>query len=183
MNAVTRSGANELHGSLFEFVRNDRLDVRSGLGAWIVGGWQLNGIWTAQSGPPLNIGYSATSLNAPGNGNRPNINGPLRIPGGIGRGVRWFDTSVFSAPPPATFGNLGRNILSGPGFVNLDFSAFRKFPIRERAPAELRMESFNFTNTPHFSNPGSTFGAAGFGEVTTAAQDQRQFQFALKVTF
>jgi hypothetical protein len=45
------------------------------------------------------------------------------------------------------------------------------------------MESFNFTNTPHFSNPNSTFGTAGFGEVTTAAQDQRQFQFALKVSF
>jgi hypothetical protein len=95
----------------------------------------------------------------------------------------WFNTSLFSAPPAATYGNVGRNILSGPGFANLDFSAFRRFPITERLTTEFRFETFNFSNTPHFSNPNGTFGSAGFGQITTAQADQRQIQFGLKVTF
>jgi hypothetical protein len=95
----------------------------------------------------------------------------------VGRGSLWFDTSKFSAPAPNTFGNVGRNILTGPGFVNLDLSVFRRFQMGERVDFEVRVESFNVTNTPHFNNPSATFGGAGFGEVTTAIQDQRQFQF------
>ncbi len=65
--------------------------------------------------------------------------------------------------------------------MNLDFSLFRKFPLAEQFTIEFRMESFNFTNTPHFNNPNTSFGSAGFGEVTTAAQDQRQIGFGLKL--
>jgi hypothetical protein len=53
----------------------------------------------------------------------------------------------------------------------------------ERVDFEVRVESFNVTNTPHFNNPSATFGGAGFGEVTTAIQDQRQFQFGAKIVF
>ena len=94
-----------------------------------------------------------------------------------------MDVTKFSAPQSATFGNTGRNILAGPGFVNLDFSLFRKIPITERLTAEARIESFNLTNTPHFNNPNTAFGSAGFGEITTAVQDQRQFQFGFKLMF
>ena len=157
--------------------------MTSGVGAWVLGGWQINGILTLQSGLPLNITTSATPLNAPGNSNRPNLNGEPEIFGNVGAGQLWFDTSKFSAPASATYGTAGRNILSGPGFANFDFSAFKRFPITERIASEFRLESFNFTNTPHFSNPNGGFGTAGFGEVTTAQQDQRQIQFGLRVTF
>jgi len=120
-------------------------------------------------------------LNAPGNGNRPNLTGKPDILGFVGRGEKYFDVTKFSAPATATFGNVGRNVLGGPGLVNLDFSLFRKFPLTERLALELRIESFNFTNTPHFNNPNTTLGSAGFGEVTTAVQDQRQVQFGLKL--
>ena len=157
--------------------------LQSGVGRWILGGWQVNGILTLQTGLPLNITTPSAPLNAPGNGNRPNVNGKPEILGNVGVGQLWFDTSLFSAPPPATYGNVGRNILSGPGFANFDFSAFRRFRISERIGTEFRFESFNFTNTPHFSNPNGSFGSAGFGQVTTAQQDQRQIQFGLRVTF
>ena len=56
--------------------------------------------------------------------------------------------------------------------------------------AQLRMDSFNFTNTPHYDNPNTTFGSSTFGQVTTAGGnygtgrgDPRQFQFALRVFF
>ncbi|PYV18875.1 MAG: TonB-dependent receptor [Acidobacteria bacterium] len=157
--------------------------LKKGASSWLLGGWQVNGIFRAQTGAPLNITFSATTLNAPGNSNRPNVAGSPELLHNVGRGVLWFDTSVFSSPPPNTFGNVGRNVLSGPGFVNLDLSVFRKFQIREGLRFELRVESFNFTNTPHFNNPATTFGGAGFGEVTTALQDQRQLQFGAKMVF
>ncbi len=157
--------------------------LRSGVGRWLLGDWQVNGIFSAYAGTPLNVTISAASLNAPGNGNRPNLIGRPAIFGAIGRGVKFFDVTKFSPPPPNTFGTTGRNILNGPGIVSLDFGVFRKIPITERISAELRMESFNFTNTPHFNNPNGDFSSASFGEVTGAAADQRTFQFALKVIF
>jgi hypothetical protein len=105
------------------------------------------------------------------------------ISGLVGPGQKWFDTSGFSAPAPNTFGTVGRNILSGPGLVNLDFSLFRRFILREPLAMEIRLEAFNLTNTPHFENPSTTFGSANFGEVTTALQDQRQFQLGVKFMF
>jgi hypothetical protein len=101
----------------------------------------------------------------------------------VGRNALWFDISRFSTSAVATFGNVGRNVLRGPGLVNLDLSIFRKFVITERVRAEFRFESFNFTNTPHFNNPGTAFGNPNFGQVTTAQADQRSIQFGLKLSF
>ncbi len=157
--------------------------LQSGPARWILGDWQVNGIFTSQVGTPLNFTYNAATLNAPGNGNRPNITGPVRFLGGIGRDEFFFDTSNFSAPPAATFGNMGRNLVQGPGLVDLTFSAFRMFPIGERIKGEFRAEFFNLTNTPHFNNPNAEFGNANFGKVTGAQADQRQIQFGLKFTF
>jgi hypothetical protein len=176
--------------------------LHTGLARWIAGGWQLNGIFTASGGTPLNITtllatgagsgqttYNSATLNAPANGNRPNVNGPVQILGGTGPGQRWFDTSQFSAPPSGAFGNLGRAVLRGPGYANFDFSVFRKFAVKERYVVELRAEAFNLTNTPHFDNPNGVLGNANFGVITTANPDsalgsnQRNFEFALKLTF
>jgi hypothetical protein len=156
---------------------------RTGAGRILLGDWQVNGILTSQTGTPLNITASSATLNAPGNTNRPDVHGNPQIFGETGRDRLWFDVSRFSAPPTAVYGNAGRNILAGPGLVNLDFSVFRKFPVGERVNAEFRFESLNFANTPHFNNPGGGFGNPGFGQVTTAMDDQRQIQLGLKVSF
>ena len=157
--------------------------LKNGMGRWLLGDWQVNGIFSAQTGPPLDITLSASSLNAPFNVNRPDLNGSPAILGAVGPGMKYFDVTKFSQPAAGRFGTAGRNILSGPGLVTLDFSLFRKFPITERIHLELRMESFNFTNTPHFNAPNSNFSSSGFGEVTDTQQDQPQFQIGLKVLF
>ena len=158
--------------------------LQAGPGRWVAGDWQISGSFLSQTGLPLSVTYSAATLNAPGNNNRPNLSGKPEIYGAVGKGVKWLDVTKFSAPPPNTFGNVGRNILTGPGRINVDFALFRKFRILgERLGGELRMESFNFTNTPHFSNPSMDLGGTAFGEVTTAAASQRNFQFALKLVF
>ena len=157
--------------------------MTSGPAAWVLGGWQVNGVITAQTGGPLDIQYSNAGLNAPFINNRPNVNGPVTVYGKFNAGAPWFDVSAFSAPADKTFGNVGRNILTGPDLVNLDLSLFRTFAIREKGKLELRAEAFNFSNTPHFNNPGTTFGTSTFGMITAAANDSRVVQLGAKISF
>jgi len=157
--------------------------LRTGPAAWLLGGWQVNGIITAQTGPPLDFQYSNAGLNAPFINNRPNLNGNVTTYGAFKSNTPWFDTSAFSAPADRTFGTAGRNILVGPDLVNLDGSLFRKIPITEKVTLELRAESFNLTNTPHFNSPGTTFGTSTFGIITSAANDSRVVQLGAKISF
>ncbi|HEY3132187.1 MAG TPA: TonB-dependent receptor [Acidobacteriota bacterium] len=157
--------------------------LQSGPGRWILGDWQISGVLSAYSGTPLDITISATSLNAPGNGNRPDVNGAPEILGHIGPGRKYFDVTKFAPPAPNTFGNVGRNVLSGPGYVNLNAAIFRKFPVTERVIGEFRAEGFNVPNTPHFNNPSGNFSGTSFGEVRGDQGDARKFQFALKFSF
>jgi len=164
--------------------------AQSGPANVLLGGWQLNGLWTWESGLPLDISISSASLNAPGNVNRPNVNGSPQVFGATGPGQLWFDTSKFSAPAPNTFGNVGRNVLNGPRLFEIDFSIFRRFRITERTSLELRGESFNLSNTPHFDRPDTNFSDAAFGQVTTARGNQsvqvnenRSLQFSMRLSF
>jgi hypothetical protein len=171
--------------------------AQSGPLRWVLGDWQVNGLLLLQTGRPLEITYPNTSLNAPGNNNSPLLVGAGKpeVFGNVGPGRLWFDTSRFAAPPTVngvgTFGNVGRNILTGPGVVNLDLSVFRKFKLTERFNMEFRAESFNFSNTPHFARPGGTFGSANFGQVTASEDfissatdtDNRKIQFGLRLFF
>lgn len=162
--------------------------VQSGPGAWILGGWQVQGILSLMSGEPFTVTAAGSTLNAPGNQQRANVVGTPRkigeIAGPSGTGL-WFTTDAFAVPDQNTFGNAGREIFNGPGFANLDFSIFRRFPvpINEQSDLTLRIESFNFTNTPHFNNPQSNVNNGRFGQVQSAQNDPRQFQFGLTLRF
>jgi hypothetical protein len=170
----------------------NRKFLHAGIGRWILGDWQANGVVSVQTGRPLDITFSNSTLNTPFVNNRPNqsTGATPSVYGNVGNGILWFDTSQFSAPRPGTLGNVGRNILTGPGVFNLDFSLFRNFSITERLKGQLRLDSFNFTNTPHYDNPNTTFGDPNFGQVTTAGGDYgtgrgdpRQFQIGLRLFF
>lgn len=165
--------------------------------ALLASGWQVTGVLTAMSGTALNISAPSATLNAPGNSNNPNYTGSGSLPiskvvnfRATGRNLpTWFDTSVFQAPPANTFGNVGRNAFTGPGFFNVDASLFRRFKVTERFTFELRAESFNFTNTPQYPNPDGGFGNATFGQITNAAigssadGGSRQIQFGARLLF
>ena len=156
--------------------------VTSGVGAAVLGGWQVNGIVTLMTGTPLNFTYSSAGLQAPGNGQSPNLSAPVQIFHGIGVGNQWFSRSSFPAPAALTFGNVGPNILSGPSFFNLDASLFRTFALTERFRLEVRAEGLGVTNTPQFNNPDTTLGDANFGYVTGAGGG-RVMQFGVKLMF
>jgi hypothetical protein len=107
----------------------------------------------------------------------------VKILGGTGPGQSFFDPLAFRPVTEVRFGTSGLNILRGPGVVNLDLGLFREFSASERIKVQFRAEVFNATNTPHFNNPGSNVSMAGFSEITSAQNDERQLRFGLRVSF
>jgi len=171
--------------------------ANSGFVSKLAGGWQISGILSGMTGQSLNVSAPNATLNAPGNSNNPNYVASGELP--ISKTVNfratgrnqptWFDINAFQAAPSNTFGNVGRNAFTGPGFFNLDLSGFRRFRAGERFSVELRAESFNFTNTPQYPNPDGGFGNANFGQITNAGigssadGGSRQIQFGLRLLF
>jgi len=160
------------------FFRNDETAL-----GWILGGWQVSGIFTAYSGTPIDFRADAATLRAPGNVQRPDVSGTPEVFGDIGPGQLYFDTSAFSVPAQNTWGNMTRNdSIRGPGFWNLDASLVKRLRFGDRVSAELRLDAFNVTNTPHFNNPNGTLGSSTFGQVTSAF-GERLVRFGARVIF
>jgi hypothetical protein len=174
----------------------------SGIGHYLLGGWQINGIWSAVSGTPFSVTASGTSLNAPGNTQRADqVKDKVQILGNAGRGMSYFDPFAFAPVTDARFGTAGFNTLRGPGLANVDLGLFREFAISERFKLQVRAEAFNFTNTPHFANPGTNVSnlqlnpdrsirnLGGYTEITGLANtgrdgiDERVFRIGARFTF
>jgi hypothetical protein len=156
----------------------------------ILGGWQLNGVTTLQSGRHFTFGNSFDAANTGSSNARANH---LRKEG-LSRSerslARFFDTSAFAVPDPFSFGNAGRNTGEGPGQVNFDFSVFKNFPFNSDATGhfrpnyiQFRAEFFNIANTPQFQIPNRVLGTPQFGTVTDVVNTARQTQLALKFYF
>jgi len=144
--------------------------LSSGPVARVLGGWQVSGILSAYSGTPLTFTANGGGLAAPGNTQTADQVAPVSILHGINTvangGGPWFSTSSFAQPVGSVFGNSGRNILSGPGYFQLNLSLFKNVKVTERLNLQLRAETFNFTNTPAFGNPSTSVTSQTFGYVT-----------------
>jgi Carboxypeptidase regulatory-like domain len=163
--------------------------ISSGAAAAVLGGWRVTSFLTAMTGLPLYFTASASNLLAPGNTQTPNLVAPVKILHGVGLGNPWFTTSSFAAPTGTSFGNVGRNFLSGPGFFNLDASIAKSIRFTERLNLEVRLEAFGVTNTPQFffgsgngTVAGVTLGSSSFGQITNATGG-RQLELGAKLTF
>jgi hypothetical protein len=159
----------------------------TGLKRAAFGGWQLNGILTLQSGTPFSVSAGTNRSLSGGAGDRADLIGTGDVATYVGssRGdlvKKYFDTSRFALPALGTFGSAGRNILTGPGFANLDASAFKQFKVSETKDFEFRWEVFNFMNRPNFGNPVGNFSSGQFGQIT-GAKDPRIMQVGLKFHF
>jgi len=148
-----------------------------------LGGWQLSGIVTAQTGLPLNIvlGGSQGGNGLRNSTNRPNVSGDVTYPKSI---TEWFDTSVFSAPAVGAWGNLERNSVTGPGQHNWNLSLFKSVLLNEARGSrlEFRAETFNTFNHTQFNAVSSTYSNADFGHVTSVF-DPRTIQLGMKLYF
>jgi len=158
----------------------------------ILGGWQLNGVFSAWNGSPLTLGQSGGgNLNTPGTSQDPDQIAPVKMTKGQGPGQFWFDPSSFAPVlDNARLGTVGRGLswLRGPGLVQMDASLFRHFKLTERWVLEFRLEAQNLTNSPHFSNPNTTctdvLGKCGgkFGQISSG-YGERYVQLGLKLKF
>jgi carboxypeptidase family protein/TonB-dependent receptor-like protein len=166
--------------------------ANSGVLGALLGGWQLNGIFSAYTGRPYTLTASGSTLNMPGNQQTPDqIKQNVEKLGLVGDDGTWFDTSAFARPTGVQFGNVGRNTMSGPGVVNLDLGLFRNFKLTERFNLQFRVESFNVSNTPHFSTPEddtADINSSNFGRIlSTQSADamgrSREFRFGLRLVF
>jgi hypothetical protein len=154
----------------------------------LLGNWQINSIATFRSGVPLSLSMASNTLFNFGGVQRPNWeNGNTgELDGRVAnRLTRYFDSSVYSAPAPYTFGNTPRFMaaLRGPGVANLDVSVFKNIPLYERYSLQFRAESFNVMNRAEFNVPNTQIGSAAAGVITSQANSARDIQFALKLLF
>jgi hypothetical protein len=115
---------------------------------------------------------------------RPNCNGPVSYPKTVSvQGLQWFSPNAFTTPANGTFGNCpAQGPVIGPGYVDVDFSLQKNFPITETMKIQFRTDFLNAFNHPNFATPNFSFGTATFG-VINASQDAREIQFALKFYF
>ncbi len=166
------------------FGKGGRLFDSNGL-RWrgLFGGFTYSGIFAARSGTPVDItGTRTTATAAPGTANRPDQIGEARILGGFGPGQLYFDTSVFVDPADRTFGNVGRNSLRGPHYINYNATLARTFSINERFSVQGLMTVFNVTNSPHFNDPSGNYAGGTFGQITSSF-GERSIRFGLRFLF
>jgi hypothetical protein len=151
-------------------------------------GWSAHGIVTLQSGRPFTVALlpeidnSNTGIASLGFGanNRPDrlASGGLPNPGP----GRWFDTAAFALASYGSFGNSGRNILTGPAYRDVSLSMIKESRIREGLTLQFRAEFFNAFNHTNFDLPDIFLGSPTFGQVLSA-ESPRRIQFGLKLIF
>jgi hypothetical protein len=149
-----------------------------------LGGWELSLLGSFYSGSPLGIVSAVNNTFSQGGNQRPNWSG---VNPGISNPTvtRWFNTSVFSAPPPYTFGNTPRTFdgARSDWTRNIDLSLHKSVRITERLSLQIRGEAFNLANTPIFAPPNTSFGSAAFGVVSAQSNQPRVIQLAMKLIF
>jgi hypothetical protein len=148
-----------------------------------LGGWEISGIGTIESGLPLNInlGGAQGSNGLANSTNRPDVNGSVSTPHTL---AAWFSPSVFSKPALGAWGNFPARSVYGPGRDNWNVSLFKSFSFSEARGSrlEFRLETFNTLNHTQFQNISTTFTDSRFGQVTSA-YNPRNVQLGVKLLF
>ena len=160
-------------------------------GAIILRNWQINGIFSINSQSNGTVSGDGGNLNASSNSQTADQIADLVNLGDIGKEGTYYATTSHAQPTQIPgvdctdldcYGTSGRNTVRGPTWANLDLSVFRSFNITETVSTEFRVESFNVTNTPHFSNPNLGVTSSNFMRITSTDNNApaRSIRFGLK---
>jgi hypothetical protein len=154
----------------------------------VLGGWQLNTIFTVHGGFPISI-FDFSDPSGTGSAEpRPDCIAPSRqtpYKNFAGGGFIWFDPTTMAHAAPGHLGNCGNSTERGPGLKQVDFSLSKHFYVTEHQNLEFRAEAINAFNTPIFVLQGfsvDVFGGSNIGVVNTSA-GARNLQFGLKYNF
>ncbi|HEX4488140.1 MAG TPA: hypothetical protein VH088_17820, partial [Terriglobales bacterium] len=151
-----------------------------------LGGWQLSGIYRAQSGAPFTI-LSGTTTSWDNRGrDYPDYASDDHVvhthPGNL---TNYLDASDFVAAPQGTKGNVGRTPAYGPGVNTWDLGLSKSFRFAERYKVQFRWEMFNAFNRATFNLPNANYSSSAFGLInsTNPGYPPRVMQAALKFYF
>jgi hypothetical protein len=146
----------------------------------VLGGWQLSGVTTIQSGLPFNVVVQGDPAGIGISGSqRPLITSSVYQ---SSNKLQYLNPTAFAVPSAGTFGNLGAYALFYPWFINWDASLQKAFPIGEHVRVNFRAELYNFPNHLSYTAVSTTVGSSNFGQVT-GATDPRTLQLALRFSF
>ena len=196
---ITVQNSYDLQGDrgLSDFDARNRLsmngiyDIPFGKGR--LGGWELAPIVTFQSGNPISFKTSNAAFTGVAT-LRPSVSGPVETgfspaTNGSPVYVTYIQNPSVIYNPGNAFGNLGRNVIIGPGFSDADLSLIKNTKIRENTRLEFRADAFDIANHPNFGQPNLTVGSSTFGLVNSTrfptgdSGSSRQMQLALKFIF
>ena len=149
---------------------------------YLIGGWQLSGIWTLESGLPFSptLGDTA-SLNSncctlrPDLAGNPGVSNPNR--------GEWFNPAAFAVPALYRYGNAGRNILRGPGLFRTDLALAKRFQFTERTQLELDFEAYNAFNRTNLANPNGQVDSSTAGQINGIIDIMRRIQLGATLRF
>ena len=150
----------------------------------IAGGWQISGMFQAQTGFPFTV-LMATATANNGRSTRANVvaGQSSSLPDSERSLSHYFNAAAFTPPAPLTLGNSGVMNVEGPGLHSLDAGILKLIPIHERHTLQLRVEVFNVYNHPSWGAPYPLIGTAAFNTITAQSVPPRQLQFGLKYLF
>ena len=153
--------------------------LQDGIGRHLLGGWLVSSILSARTGRPFtvtqgnnNVGAGATGL--------PNLTGD---PAGAQTVEQWYNPAAFTRVTSGTFGNAGRNILLGPGWLTMDLSLQRRIDVTGRVNATLRWDIFNLLNRANLGLPDGNIVNATAGVISNLAGDPRVMQLSVRIGF
>ena len=178
--------------------------LTSGAGAWLAGGWAINGILSSYTGAPFTVNADGTSLNLPGSTQFADQIGEPRKLGNYGRGQAYYDWTTYKSVTnsagvaEARFGTSKITSLRAPGIFNTDLGIHRSFNFTERVKLQFRAEALNLTNTPQLGGPSTNISGlrtnngnftGGVFEITGTANTgrdglvQRAVRLGLRLSF
>jgi hypothetical protein len=158
--------------------------LQNGIAGAILGGWQTSAIISISSGFPRNVIVGTDRSNTGGGQDRPNATGEeVELPSDERTVQRWFNTNAYVIQPAGTWGNVGRNTVTGPGITSVDMSIIRSFRIGASKSLQFRLEAFNALNHPVWNDPNTTLTSPNYGTITSTRKPMRELQLGLKFVF
>jgi len=175
------------HRFAFSMVYNIPAWNKNGFVRTVTKDWRLSTIYQAQSGFPLTISVFGDTANAGTllgeNPVRANYTGQPVFGPNTQTADRWFNPAAFATPAAFTFGEVGRNTVTGPGRQTLDLALQREFSMTETVKLQIRAEAFNALNHTNLGTPNRFVNTPQFGTITEAATPGREIQFGARLSF
>jgi hypothetical protein len=167
------------------FGKGHNLLNRGGVLNAFVGGWQVSSLFQYQSGNTFSVQMNSNNSNSQANSQYPNVVQGVSLYPANQSATLWFNPDAFVAPGQYKFGNAGRNILRGPRFSDVDFSASKTLmlPKLEHGQIQFRFDATNALNHTSLGIPNINIGSPTVGQITGAALSGRVFQLGARMSF